>query len=137
MKNLSALAAGMVFGLGLAISQMVNPDKVLGFLDVTGNWDPSLALVMGGAVAVTLIAFRLSASRKRPLFDRDFLKPEKTRLDAPLLLGSAAFGVGWGLAGYCPGPALASLSVGSLEALVFVIAMGAGSYAWRLMQRGA
>ncbi len=131
MKNMSALAAGIVFGLGLAISQMVNPKKIIGFLDLTGNWDPSLALVMGGAVAVTLIAFRLSRQLKRPMFEAKFFEPEKIRIDAPLLLGSAAFGAGWGLAGYCPGPAIVALSVGSTEAIVFVAAMAAGSFVWR------
>lgn len=135
LRNWNALGAGVLFGLGLAVSQMVNPAKVMDFLDVAGNWDPSLALVMGGAVAVTLIAFRLAGRRGRPAFDARFFTPEKTRIDLPLVAGSAVFGIGWGLAGYCPGPGLASLSVGNVEALVFVAAMVAGSLGMRAVLR--
>ena len=133
LRGLTAIASGIIFGLGLAISQMVNPQKVVGFLDVTGNWDPSLALVMGGAVAVTFIAFRLTRNSKAPLFDSMFHRPDKTRVDATLVVGSAVFGVGWGLSGYCPGPGIAMLSTGSMEALVFVAAMIAGSFACRFI----
>jgi uncharacterized membrane protein YedE/YeeE len=132
-RGITALMSGVIFGLGLAISQMINPAKVTGFLDVTGNWDPSLALVMGGAVAVTFIAFRLTRRSGTPLFDSMFHRPGKTRIDAPLVLGSAVFGVGWGLSGYCPGPGIATLVTGSSEALVFVAAMIAGSFACRLI----
>ncbi len=106
------------------------------FLDVTGNWDPSLALVMGGALAVTLIAFRLVLKRPRPLFEGEFHLPRLTRVDRRLLAGAAIFGVGWGLAGYCPGPGLAALSQLTLEAAAFVAAMIAGSLACAaLMER--
>jgi len=130
-KNASALAAGLLFGLGLAISQMVNPEKVLDFLDVSGNWDPSLALVMAGAVGVAMLAFRFVLKRKQPLFDDDFHLPRLTKVDRRLLVGSAIFGLGWGIGGYCPGPGIAALSAGSVEALVFVAGMALGSFLYR------
>ena len=126
-RNLAALFAGLLFGLGLAVSQMVNPKKVQAFLDVTGNWDPSLALVMGGALAVTGIAFRFVLRRPGPVFGGRFALPVGASIDRKLLAGAAIFGAGWGLAGYCPGPALASLSRPSVEIAVFVTAMLAGS----------
>ena len=132
-RGIAAIVSGIVFGLGLAISQMINPEKVVGFLDVTGNWDPSLALVMGGAVVVTFIAFRLTKKRQAPLFDVMFHKSAKSRIDAPLVIGSAVFGIGWALSGYCPGPGIATLVTGSTEAFVFVAAMIAGSLACRLL----
>ena len=115
---IAALGAGFLFGIGLWLSGMANPRKVLDFLDVTGNWDPSLLLVMGGAVIVTAIAFR-PLLRKRPI---DF----KTSIDAPLVIGAALFGIGWGIGGYCPGPALTALANLSTEVFVFVAAMVAG-----------
>jgi uncharacterized membrane protein YedE/YeeE len=127
IRNAAALFAGLFFGLGLAISQMVNPKKVLDFLDVSGHWDPSLLLVLGGAVAVTIIAFRFVLKRKGPLIDTKFHLPTATHIDRRLLVGSAIFGIGWGLAGYCPGPGIAALSSASIEALVFVAGMAAGS----------
>lgn len=132
-RGIAAIVSGIVFGLGLAISQMINPGKVVGFLDVAGNWDPSLALVMGGAVVVTFFAFRLTKKRQAPLFDTMFHKPAKSRIDAQLVIGSAVFGVGWALSGYCPGPGIATLVTGSTEAFVFVAAMIAGSLAGRLL----
>ncbi|MEK6245712.1 MAG: DUF6691 family protein [Pseudomonadota bacterium] len=122
----SALGAGFLFGIGLWVSGMANPKKVLGFLDITGDWDASLMLVMGGAVAVTLVAFRFVLRRPAPLFDKRFFIPETKSIDFPLVAGSALFGVGWGIAGYCPGPALTALSTLSSETIVFVIAMIAG-----------
>lgn len=130
-KNASALAAGLLFGLGLAISQMVNPKKILDFLDVTGNWDPSLALVMAGAVSVTMLAFRFVVKRKQPIFDSEFHLPRLTKVDRRLLVGSGVFGLGWGIGGYCPGPGIAALSAGSVEALVFVAGMAIGSLLYR------
>jgi len=115
---ISAFGAGLLFGIGLWVSGMANPRKVLDFLDVAGNWDPSLLLVMGGAVAVTAVAFRPLLKRK----SMDF----KTAVDAPLLVGAALFGIGWGIGGYCPGPALTAISNLSVEILVFVSAMIAG-----------
>jgi len=126
-RNASALAAGLLFGLGLAISQMVNPDKVLDFLDVAGDWDPSLALVMGGAVGVAMLAFRFVLKRGKPMFESEFHLPRMTKVDRRVLLGSAIFGLGWGIGGYCPGPGIAALSAGSVEALVFVAGMALGS----------
>jgi hypothetical protein len=131
-RNLAALLSGLLFGLGLAVSQMVNPKKVQAFLDVTGDWDPSLALVMGGALAVAAIAFRLALRRPQPVFGGSFALPATGGLDGRLLAGAAIFGTGWGLAGYCPGPALAVLARPGLEAIVFVIAMLAGSLLCRL-----
>jgi len=126
-KNASALAAGLLFGLGLAIAQMVNPEKVLDFLDVSGNWDPSLALVMGGAVGVAMLAFRFVLKRGQPMFESEFHLPRMTKVDRRVLVGSAIFGLGWGIGGYCPGPGIAALSAGSVEALVFVAGMALGS----------
>jgi uncharacterized protein len=122
----SALGAGFLFGIGLWVSGMANPRKVLGFLDITGDWDASLMLVMGGAVAVTLVAFRLVLKRPAPLFDKIFFIPETKSIDFPLIAGSAIFGIGWGIGGYCPGPALTALSTLSTESVVFVAAMIAG-----------
>ena len=120
---LSALGAGFLFGIGLWVSGMSNPKKVLGFLDITGNWDASLMLVMAGAVAVTLVGFRFYRT-KIPL-------PTLKDIDFPLVAGSALFGVGWGIAGYCPGPAITSLSTLSAESIVFVVAMVAGGLLYR------
>jgi uncharacterized membrane protein YedE/YeeE len=116
----SALGAGFLFGIGLWLSGMANPRKVLDFLDITGNWDPSLLLVMGGAVIVTAISFR-PLLRRKPV---DF----KTALDAPLIIGAGIFGIGWGIGGYCPGPALTALSNLSADVLVFVAAMVGGGF---------
>ncbi len=130
-----ALASGTVFGAGLALSQMANPAKVLAFLDVAGNWDPSLALVMGGAIAVTLVAFRPTLKRARPLVAARFFVPALKEIDARLVGGSALFGAGWGLIGLCPGPAFASLAFGMRESLVFIAAMVAGAALARLLPR--
>ena len=124
--RLSALGAGLLFGIGLWLSEMANPKKVLDFLDVTGNWDPSLALVMGGAVAVTLAAFRPVVKWPKPLLAPQFVLPTLSQVDARLVIGAAVFGLGWGIGGYCPGPALTALSNPSVEPFVFVAAMVAG-----------
>lgn len=134
-RNASALLAGLTFGLGLAISQMVNPKKVLDFLDVTGNWDPSLLLVMGGAVGVAMLAFHLVLRREQPLFESEFHLPRMTKVDRRVLIGSAVFGLGWGIGGYCPGPGIAALSAGSADALVFVTGMVLGSLLYRYLAR--
>jgi uncharacterized membrane protein YedE/YeeE len=126
-KNIAALLSGLLFGFGLAVSHMVEPAKVLAFLDVAGRWDPSLLLVMGAAVTVTFVAFRLISRRSKPLLASQFLIPTRSELDRPLILGAAVFGVGWGLAGYCPGPGIAALGLGTWEAPVFVAALAAGS----------
>jgi uncharacterized membrane protein YedE/YeeE len=131
-----ALGAGFVFGTGLWLSGMANPRKVLDFLDITGNWDPSLMLVMGGAVAVTLVGFRLVLSRGKPLFEEHFDVSMKNSIDAPLVAGAAIFGAGWGIAGYCPGPAVTALSTLSTESIVFVAAMLVGGFLQRALARG-
>jgi uncharacterized membrane protein YedE/YeeE len=132
----AALGCGLLFGLGLAIAQMTNPAKVLAFFDVaaipTGGWDPSLAFVLGGAVAVTLVAFRLIPHAGRhPLLDSRFHLPERTTIDLPLVAGSAIYGFGWGLVGFCVGPSIAALGFGDWRVAVFVAAMVAGVWAAR------
>ena len=126
MKITIALLAGLVFGLGLSLGGMTQPAVVLGFLDLFGAWDPRLVFVMGGAVLTTAIGYRLVFRRDRPLFDTDFQLPTARRFDARLIVGSALFGTGWGIAGYCPGPALASLGGGAPSLLVLVATMVAG-----------
>jgi uncharacterized membrane protein YedE/YeeE len=127
-----AFFCGLVFGAGLIISQMSNPAKVIGFLDITGNWDPSLALVMGGAVAVFGVLYRLALRQGTPLFAPRFTVPEKEGLDAPLMVGALVFGVGWGLGGFCPGPAIVSAAFGDARVWAFVTAMIAGMLLYRL-----
>jgi uncharacterized membrane protein YedE/YeeE len=126
---LSALAAGASFGAGLVVSGMTRPTKVLGFLDVFGDWDPSLMFVMLGAIGVHWIAYRVIRGRSAPLFASKFVVPSRRDLDAKLLFGAAVFGAGWGLGGYCPGPGIVSLPGGGLGAAVFVLAMLAGMFA--------
>ena len=132
LRTFAALGCGIVFGLGLAISGMMNPARVIGFLDVAGNWDPTLAFVMGGAVLVALPAYRLILGRGHPALAGSFSLPTRTNLDSPLILGSALFGVGWGLVGFCPGPAVAAVVTGLPAVLGFVAAMVAGMamHAW-------
>jgi hypothetical protein len=134
MKALAAAgAAGFVFGIGLWISGMANPKKVIGFLDITGEWDASLAFVMAGAVAVTLVAFRFVLKRSKPLLEARFQLPTKKDIDLPLVAGAAIFGIGWGIAGYCPGPAITALTTLAWEAVVFVAAMVAGGVLHKLL----
>lgn len=135
MQPLVSLVAGVVFGLGLAVAEMTNPLKVLDFLDLAGNWDPSLAFVMGGAVLVTLVAFRFVLRRPVPLYGDRFHLPTLTQLDRKLLGGAALFGIGWGLAGYCPGPALATILSGNSETWLFVPAMLVGGAVQRWQNR--
>ncbi|TDX68766.1 hypothetical protein EDE05_14314 [Neorhizobium sp. R1-B] len=119
----AALLSGIVFGFGLSLSGMLNPVRVQGFLDVFGNWDPSLAFVLGGAVAVAFIGVQVMKKMRHPAFDDSFHVPTSRRIDGPLVTGSALFGLGWGIGGFCPGPAVASLSVGIPQTLLFVVAM--------------
>lgn len=126
MQTLAALAAGLVFGIGLILGGMTDPGKVIGFLDLAGAWDPSLAFVMGGAILVGLFAFGVAGRRTTSFLGGAMHLPTNRDIDRPLVLGSLAFGVGWGLAGYCPGPALVSLGSGQLDAALFVAAMLAG-----------
>lgn len=135
IKLILALIAGIIFGLGLSVSQMINPDKVLGFLDISGNWDPSLALVMAGALAVAIPGFNWVRRHHKPLLGSRFHITGKTLLDKPLLGGAALFGIGWGMTGYCPGPAFASLAFGHQEAVVMVISIYAGFWAAGLFNR--
>jgi uncharacterized protein len=132
LRIFAALVCGIVFGLGLAISGMMNPAKVIGFLDVTGSWDPTLAFVMGGALLVAVPAYRLVLGRGHPALAGGLSLPANTRLDTPLILGSALFGVGWGLVGFCPGPAVAAVVTGLPTVLGFVASMVAGMalHAW-------
>jgi uncharacterized membrane protein YedE/YeeE len=135
MYTLSSFVAGLVFGVGLIVSGLVNPSKVLGFLDLAGRWDPSLALVMAGAVAVGLPAFFLAGKSAVTLLGTPMQLPNARQINRRLVLGSLAFGVGWGLAGFCPGPALVALGAGQVKALVFVAAMLAGMLAFEVAQR--
>lgn len=127
LRILAALAAGALFGFGLSLSGMVDPARVLGFLDLTsGHWDPSLMFVLGGALAVAIPGAMLQRRLPRPLLDDRFHLPTKTRIDRRLIAGSALFGIGWGLAGFCPGPAVSALSLGLVPIFLFVVAMAAG-----------
>jgi uncharacterized membrane protein YedE/YeeE len=135
MQLLMALAAGLLFGAGLILAGMTNPAKVQGFLDLAGNWDPSLAFVMGGAIMVGLVAFRIAGARARSLLGEAMHLPASRHIEPRLLLGGLAFGVGWGLAGYCPGPALASLASGGAKPLVFALSLVAGMGLFELFER--
>ena len=135
MPVLTAFAAGLMFGLGLIVSGMSDPAKVLGFLDLAGAWDPSLALVMAGAVAVGLVAFRLFRDRSRSLLGMPLQMPTARRIDRRLLAGSALFGIGWGLAGICPGPALVLLGAGSPPGMLFTAALLGGMAAFEAHRR--
>jgi uncharacterized membrane protein YedE/YeeE len=128
MNGLIALFAGALFGAGLVVAGMTDPAKVQGFLDLAGHWDPSLAFVMGAALCITLPVFQMLKRRQGPLLAERFFLPTRTDLDRPLLIGSALFGIGWGLAGLCPGPAIANLASGSAPVLAFVLAMVVGMW---------
>ena len=130
-RLLSSFAAGLVFGLGLVISGMINPAKVQNFLDVFGAWDPSLALVMGAALIVTGIGYRLLKPLSHPLFEAKFQWPAATDIDPRLVSGAAVFGVGWGLGGFCPGPAITAATLGRPEVYIFLASMLAGIGVWR------
>lgn len=135
MLFFSSLLAGLVFGMGLIVSGMANPAKVLGFLDLTGRWDPSLAFVMAGAIAVAMVAFALARKRTSSILGAEIRLPSKRSIDRRLVGGSLLFGVGWGIAGFCPGPALVSLGMGQIKGLVFVAAMLAGMGVFELLER--
>ena len=133
---LSAFASGLIFGLGLIVSQMVNPAKVLGFLDVFGSWDPSLAFVMGAAVAVSALGYLVARRRGVPVFSPRLEMPTRRDIDPRLVAGAALFGIGWGLVGLCPGPALTILPVGPWQVALFVASMVAGMALFRLVPAG-
>ena len=135
LHRLSEFLVGLLFGLGLILSGMTDPGKVTGFLDLFGLWDPSLALVMGGAIAVGFFAFTLAKKRTTNFLGGMLRLPAKNQIDKPLIIGSLLFGAGWGLAGFCPGPALVSMASGQPKALVFVVAMLIGMVGFELMDR--
>lgn len=126
LRVVSSAAIGLVFGIGIVVSGMANPAKVLNFFDVFGTWDPSLLVVMGSALVVTFVGYRFVLQRPAPAFDRKFHLPTKRDLDVPLIAGSALFGIGWGIAGFCPGGAIPALGSGQPSPLIFVAAMIGG-----------
>jgi uncharacterized protein len=134
MVYISSLLAGLIFGIGLILSGMTNPAKIIGFLDFTGKWDPTLMFVMLGAILVSFFAFRIAAKKSSTVLGQPISIPTKKDLDARLIAGSAIFGIGWGLAGYCPGPALASIATGGLQPILFVIAMLIGMALYEALQ---
>jgi uncharacterized protein len=135
MMALATFLCGLLFGIGLAVSGMTQPSKVLGFLDVFGRWDPTLAFVMAGALAVTMLGYALARRRVRPLLAPQHLWPSRTEIDGPLVAGSVLFGIGWGLSGLCPGPALTNLATLSPRLIAFVAAMAAGMALQDLLQQ--
>ncbi|MFM8392258.1 MAG: DUF6691 family protein [Methylophilaceae bacterium] len=130
-----SLFCGLIFGLGLLISGMANPQKVLGFLDITGLWDPSLILVMAGAILAALLPFQWAKNQSRSLLGQTMQLPDKTQIDRPLIVGSLLFGIGWGLAGICPGPAIVLLGLKQINAIYFVLAMLAGMWIFQILQK--
>ena len=135
MRPLAAFAAGIVFGIGLILSGMTDPGKVIGFLDVAGAWDPSLAFVMGGAILVGFFAFAFAGRRARTFLGHPLYLPARRDIDARLVAGSVVFGIGWGLGGFCPGPALVAFGAGYDKATLFVVAMLAGMLAYVALER--
>lgn len=135
MSTLTSLLAGLIFGLGLVVSGMTNPAKVLGFLDIFGKWDPAMAFVMVGALLVGTIAFHIAGKRTRAILGAPISLPTARDIDRRLVLGSVAFGIGWGLAGYCPGPVITSLATGGGKPWIFFVAMLAGMAIFELVER--
>jgi len=135
LHRISEFLVGLVFGIGLILSGMTDPAKVIGFLDLTGLWDPSLALVMGGAIAVGFIAFSMAKKRTVNFLGGMLYLPTSSSIDKPLVIGAILFGAGWGLAGFCPGPALVSLAAGQFKAAFFVVFMVGGMFAYELYYR--
>ncbi len=133
--SLASLFAGLVFGLGLIVSGMANPEKVLGFLDIAGAWDPSLAFVMGGAIMVGVVAFAVARKRTLSFLGFHMKIPTSNHIDKRLILGGLMFGIGWGIAGFCPGPGLVALGAGEIKAAVFVAAMVAGMGIFEVIER--
>ncbi|MGB3294368.1 MAG: DUF6691 family protein [Phormidesmis sp.] len=132
-----ALVAGTIFGIGLGLSQMTDRQRVLGFLDLAGIWDPTLLFVLAAAVAFTVIAFRFVLRRPTPVLDKKFYVPDSNAIDSRLVLGSAIFGVGWGISGYCPGPGIAALAIGSWNPVLFVVALVTGMFAFNRYEKRA
>jgi uncharacterized protein len=135
MIVLTSLLAGLVFGLGLIVSGMANPAKVLGFLDIAGSWDPSLAFVMGGAIGVGMVAFFVARQRTVSFIGAEMKLPTARHIDSRLVIGSVLFGIGWGIGGFCPGPGLVAVGMGEVKALVFVAAMLVGMGAFEVFER--
>ncbi|KPQ30124.1 MAG: putative transporter component [Marinobacter excellens HL-55] len=133
--SLASLFAGLLFGFGLIVSGMANPEKVLGFLDLAGLWDPSLAFVMGGAILVGLVAFTFAKKRTLSFLGFNMKLPGNTHIDKRLVIGSLMFGIGWGIAGFCPGPGLVALGAGEIKAVVFVGSMVAGMMIYEMIER--
>ena len=131
--NFAVLICGIIFGCGLTISNMINPNKILNFLDITGNWDPSLALVMLSAFIVTWIGFKFVLTRSRPVLTNKFFLPEKTKIDFRLIFGSALFGVGWGISGYCPGPGITAIVLGSMDPVYFLIGLVLSLFTYQIL----
>ncbi len=134
MRLLVTYLIGLLFGIGISISGMANPAKVLNFFDIAGTWDPSLLLVMGGALVTAYLGYRIALGRSAPVFEPGFSLPSNRRIDARLIGGSAVFGIGWGLSGFCPGGALPALGTGRWEVLAFTAAMLAGIFLARFTQ---
>jgi len=135
IDTLSSFLVGLIFGIGLILAGMTNPAKVIGFLDITGTWDPSLAFVMGGAILVAIVAFRFAKKRTANFLGGAMRMPTSDMIDKRLVIGSLLFGAGWGMAGFCPGPALASIGTGNPKAVIFVIAMIVGMAIFELADR--
>lgn len=129
-----AFICGLIFGVGLTISNMIDPNKIMNFLDISGNWDPSLILVMISAVMVTGIGFRLVLRRKKPVLAHNFYMPTNNHIDLRLIFGAMLFGVGWGLSGYCPGPGITALVLGTLDPLYFVLGLILSLIAQRILR---
>lgn len=135
MRSVSSFLIGVLFGLGLVVSQMINPAKIIAFLDLTGDWDPSLLVVMGVALFTTFVGYRFVLARQRPLLGGQFQLPTATVIDRPLLIGAGLFGVGWGLAGLCPGPGISAAALGGAAPWGFVAAMLVGMWARGFVRR--
>jgi uncharacterized membrane protein YedE/YeeE len=135
MQIMTAFVTGLIFGLGLILSEMTNPAKIIGFLNIFGNWDPSLVLVMLGAITVTAVSFKLTKSRQQTFFGQQIKLPKSSNIDRRLITGSLIFGVGWGLVGYCPGPVLASVLLGGYQPLIFAISMLIGMGAFEVVNQ--
>lgn len=133
MKHLVTYVIGLLFGLGITISGMGNPAKVVNFFDIAGIWDPSLAFVMGGALIVAMIGYRIAFRRTAPIFEPGFALPTNTAIDARLIAGSTVFGIGWGISGFCPGGALPMIGTGNVDVLLFFAALVVGIWAAKLM----
>ena len=130
MRIFIAIIAGLLFGFGMGLSQMMDPARAIGFMDITGVWDPTLLFVLPGALLVAIIAFRLIFRRAQPLLDTKFYVPTRRDIDRPLIMGAVIFGIGWGISGYCPGPAVSGLTLGTVNPYIFLVSLVAGSFTY-------